>query len=113
MVAFLIGRLVRLEDRAGDGRITPLPSLWSPPVVAPSNTKVSPIPLSNCFVPMPLVLSLQRNRFSRVGATRCFWKRNFAMNLETTHHAARQRPGPEEQMKELGQSRWKSAANGV
>jgi len=26
------------------------------------------------------------------------------MNLETTHHAAKQRPGPEEQLKELGQS---------
>jgi hypothetical protein len=32
------------------------------------------------------------------------------MNLETTHRAAKQRPGREEQLKELGQSHEKSAA---
>ena len=32
------------------------------------------------------------------------------MNLETTSHAAKQRLGPEEQLKELGQSHEKAAA---
>jgi hypothetical protein len=35
------------------------------------------------------------------------------MNLETTHHAAKQRSGPEEQLKELSQSHEKSAAEGA
>lgn len=55
---------LRLEDRAGDGRITPLSLCGRLAVVAPSNTKVSPIPLSNCFLSVPLVLSFEARRCS-------------------------------------------------
>jgi hypothetical protein len=59
-LAALASALVKAATTTPRGYHDPSHRCGRLPVVAPCNTKISPIPLPSCFVPVPLVLSLQR-----------------------------------------------------